>query len=257
MKLRFTLRAVFRRAFVSLVATASLAAAATPVNSFDEIEFWTGTGSHQSALILQWNFALASGGYESHAYAWGFRWEDGDDLTTWDMLQAIDAADPRLSVVLHPDFDSVFGIFYDVTGNGGTFEPGSPGVADAWPNPPLVNDTPGSVSDPGDLYQNGWASLGYWSYNLAVTPSEIYPGTSETLWTYALEGPAGRILTHHSWDVFSFVPDLTWSIPLPDYVPPVAAVPEPSTVAIFAFLTALIAAHTATHGIRRRWPTTK
>ena len=58
------------------------AKAQTLVQSFDDIEFWTGSGPNRSALVLQWN----DGGTPT-SLAWGYRWSG--NATGIGMLKAI------------------------------------------------------------------------------------------------------------------------------------------------------------------------
>ena len=52
------------------------------VNSFENIQYWVGSGPHRAALVLQWNDGL-----QPVSVAWGYRW-DGQ-ATGMDMLRAI------------------------------------------------------------------------------------------------------------------------------------------------------------------------
>lgn len=216
------------RIFAILLALAGLSRAAT-VTDFSDIQYWVGSGTNEAAMVLQWN-----DGKSPVSLAWGFRW-DGV-ATGFDMIQAIDAADSRLSVVVNPDFPTaVFGIFYDVDGTGGTFTPGSPGVFG------VSDDVAGTVSDPNDHYQNGWASLGFWEYYASggsfdtengpntYPGSSSLPGTNGTPdWISSWSGASDRELSNGSWDAWDYAPGFaseTLDIPT-------AAVPEPGTAAL-------------------------
>jgi hypothetical protein len=59
--------------------------AQTLVQSFDDIQFWTGSGTNRSALVLQWN-----DGSTPTSLAWGYRWSG--NATGIDMLKAIAGA---------------------------------------------------------------------------------------------------------------------------------------------------------------------
>jgi hypothetical protein len=81
--------------------------------SFADVTNWTGTGSNQAILVMDFN-----DGINPQSYAWGYRW-DGT-ATGADMIAAIDAADSRL-VTDRPDFG--WGVFlnsaqYDANGDG-------------------------------------------------------------------------------------------------------------------------------------------
>lgn len=231
------------KSFGALLCAAALAALfsqpvhAAAVNGFDDIQNWTGTGSNQSALLIQYNFTDGVT-TTSFAFAWGYRWDEvnGNPATGWDMLTSVTAADPWLELIPlddYPGYESqtaaAFGIFYSPNGQASLTDPGAPGIPFYLPGGPVA-DTPGVISGSGGLYQSGWASAGYWSYNLAVSPSEFYPGTDVANWTYSLDGSAGRDLTNNSWDVWSF--DVEFVFPEPAFIIPEAAVPEPSTLGL-------------------------
>lgn len=238
----------------SLVAAAALITPNLPslnaatVDGFGDIENWTGTGSNESALIIQWNFTDGVT-TTSVSYAWGYRWDDsgGSTPTGWDLLTSISAADPWLEIIPMDDYAgyesltaAAFGIFYSPDGLASLASPGAPGIPFYLPGGP-VDDTAGSTSGPNGLYQSGWASAGYWSYNYAVTPSETYPGTDASGWTYSPTGAGGRDLTDNSWDVWSF--DVEFVFPEPSFVTPLAAVPEPRAVGLLGcavFVTSLL-----------------
>ena len=57
--------------------------------SFDDIQFWVGSGSKRAALVIEWH-----DGNRPDAMVWGYRW-DGE-ATGHDMIVAIAKADPKL-----------------------------------------------------------------------------------------------------------------------------------------------------------------
>ncbi len=100
--------------FALLVCASSARAQLITVGSFDDIQFWTGSGPNRSALVLQF------GPPESpSAVAWGYRWETTTQLS--EMVFALagtiaggpapqPGSDPRLSLQV---FDFGFGYFVD------------------------------------------------------------------------------------------------------------------------------------------------
>lgn len=130
--------------------------------TFNDIDFWVGSGVNEAALIFDWNDGKSPG-----AIAWGFRWDGTKSVG--DMMQAIagttqirtdtsgafvadiSGADPRLFIRLsqHSFGNALFGVGYDLDGDGGAFLPGVEG-----------NET-GSASDPDDHYIEGWFNKGY------------------------------------------------------------------------------------------------
>jgi hypothetical protein len=171
--------------------------------------------------VLDWH-----DGKSSEAIVWGYRWSG--TATGLEMLKAIDAADSRLVIRPHPSFQTsgfygIFAIGYDLDGDGGTFNTGTPGTGS-------TAET-GSASDPDDHYREGWSKNGFWRYfNGATNP---YSGGS---WSSAGEGSGTHELANGSWDGWSFSTDLVnYSAPDPGF--PTAAVPEPSTTLFLYFST--------------------
>mgnify|MGYP006271906293 CR=1 FL=1 len=79
------------------------------VASFDDILFWTGSGTNEAALVLQFPTATAGGTAAPAAIAWGYRWNGS--ATMADMVLALSGsitiagdpgpvagADPRLAI---------------------------------------------------------------------------------------------------------------------------------------------------------------
>jgi hypothetical protein len=103
----------------ALLAAAAISGAQT--FDFSQIVNWTGTGSNEAAMLIDW-----SDGSTNPALVWGYRW-DGD-ATGEQMMQAIMAADPDLTVQIinDPEFgDYVNGIGFDGAGGVGShFESG-------------------------------------------------------------------------------------------------------------------------------------
>lgn len=206
------------------------------VTGFDDIDYWVGSGTNQAALVIDWN-----DGISPVSLAWGFQW-DGV-ATGWEMLTAIAAADPRLTLVTHPNHEAIFGLYYDLTDTNSGFVAGTPGN--------LGGPEDGAANNPGDHYAEGWYD-GYWAYSLFGGDYEydIYnnsppyeylgtgtydePGSSDypVTWESGNIGAGFRELADGYWDAWSFAPGLvSQSIDQPV----AAAVPEPTT----ALLTAL------------------
>jgi len=176
--------------------------AQTLVNSFDNIQYWVGSGQKRAALVLQWNDGLTP-----VSVAWGYRW-DGE-ATGIDMLRAIaggtsiedPAGDPvalgsgaderlRLGLVQYSFGLSVLSIIY-------------------------------SPSDGATRTQSDWFS-GYWQYLIRGGNFEYYDwdtgGTAlynvagsnvynSAAWTSAPVGGGERPLIDGSWDAYSFAPE--------------------------------------------------
>jgi len=186
--------------------------------TFDDVEFWVGSGTHQAALVLDWNDARTE-----ESLLWGYRW-DGI-ATGMDMFQAVVVADPRLfaHLGLYAWGTATLGIGYDLNANGGfdtspalPFD-GSGLLIDATPSP----DDARVATDAADHWVEGWTT-GFWGYSAK--------GSAVDPWTEASTGASDRVLSDGVWDGYSFAPGFASSDPSE----PVAAtpVPEPSSLSL-------------------------
>ncbi len=206
------------------------------IANFDSLKLWAGDGqsaTNRAGLVLQWN--LGPGPYQPVSLAWGYGWNSGTP-TGWDMLQAVAAFDPRLSVVAHPDFDSVFGIYYDAQDNGTGFVSGLP-EDKGGPEDGVANDS-------GNYYLEGWFT-GFWEYSVfggnfsydvySGPPTYVYLETvdynqagsqnyTDVVWINAGIGSNNRDLQNGYWDNYSFAPGFASQL----LIDPIAA-PEPSS----------------------------
>lgn len=192
---------------------------AQSIGGFGDIQFWVGSGSNQSALVIDFQY----GGTESateQSWVWGYRWDDS--ATGQDMLEAIQAADPSLT------FDSttfVNSISYGVGSN--SYERTSDFVVDdvSWgyyiaggTSAIFSNDPPFEQTDTFNA-PNGGTDM--------PTPGQ---------WSIATSGAADRELADGSWDALSFGPydpdqNFEHQTP-PSGTAFAAAVPEPATIAL-------------------------
>ena len=209
------------RALPLIALTAALfanVAGAAIVNRLADIQNWVGTGANSAVMIIDWqDDKNLSGDISGQALAWGYHWATGQTRTGMDMIQAIAAADPRLDLKL--DFRSfgqiVFGLYYDLNGNGGTYQFDTAGEM-------------GSASDPADHFREGWLFNGFWGYRTGAANGANLP-----LWNVAGGGAASRTLTDGAWDAWVFSTDLTtFTIPTP--VAAAAALPEPGSALLVA-----------------------
>ncbi|MFW5697574.1 MAG: PEP-CTERM sorting domain-containing protein [Fimbriimonadaceae bacterium] len=204
---------------LSLAALSVLASSAFAF-TFSDIHFWVGQGENEAALVIDWN-----DGIEPQSLAWGYRW-DGE-ATGEDMVFAVMQADPRLfGKVAQTSFGEVLnGIGYDLDSDGFSLSDGSQFVDGiAFTSDPTDGAT---AVDSDDHYQEGWfnAFWGYWNSD------------NGTDWTESGVGMADRDLVDGTWDGFSFAPGFNGSEP----DTPVAAVPEPATLALFGLGLAALA----------------
>ncbi|MDZ4656385.1 MAG: hypothetical protein SH868_02275 [Bythopirellula sp.] len=167
------------------------------VVDFDDIDFWTGTGSNRSALVIDWQGASTI----DNSLAWGYRW-DGIAKGA-DMLTTVVTADDRLYAKMGTISGfgfAVIGLGYDANNDGQfalddetSFD--ASGIANTGPS-----DGATSV-DPGDWYAEGWFSADFWHYGLSPT-SPFAGGT----WARSGSGVSSRNLTDGSWDSLAFTP---------------------------------------------------
>jgi hypothetical protein len=202
----------------SASAAAALVLSAAPTQaavSFNDIQFWAGTGANRAALVIDFNDAKAP-----ESLVWGYRWNGA--ATGEDMFAALVAADPRLYAKRKAfSFGTAnLGIGYDTNGNGfaisdGTaFDPAT-GIA-AGSETQADGATP---TDPADHYREGW-NTGFFDY--FTTDANPYGGTGT--WTESQVGAGQRTLVDGSWDGLSFAPNCVGVAP----DQPTAAVPEPT-----------------------------
>ena len=210
-----------RRVTAAGAAAALLGFAATAsaqMLDFTNIQNWTGSGSNQAAMVVDWHDSKGPA-----SLVWGYRWDGA--ATGLQMLQAIDAADPRLQFSFAYGGGFIYSIGYDLNDNGGTFTPGMPG----FDNNGNSTET-GSASDTSDHYAEGVFSK-FWGYDLAT--GSPYGGGG--VWTESQTGADTRQLVNGSWDGWSLSYDeQNFSIPNPGFPTPAAAVPEPSAWAMAA-----------------------
>jgi hypothetical protein len=187
--------------------------------TFEDIQFWAGSGTNRAGLVIEWN-----DGKTPHSLMWGYRWNG--PATGWDMLQTVVLADPRL-FAHWGQFGwgpAIFGIGYDLNNSGGF------GV-----NHSLVFDAGGLVTDTGatnavdarvpidsaDHFLEGW-NTGFWAYYLK--------NSTTNGWSSAMTGADGRTLTDGAWDGFSFAAGFVSSEP----AEPMPAVANPFAVEVVA-----------------------
>ena len=197
---------------IAIVLAANTAGGAI-VNSMADVQFWVGSGANSAVMIVDWqdgkNLPADTIG---QALAWGYHWKSGETRTGMDMLVAIAGADPRFDLKLdNRGFgEIVFGMYYDLNGNGGTYT-----------FDPTFEE--GTASDPADHFREGWVVNGFWGYLIGATL-----GANKPSWTVSGSGSSSRALANGAWDAWVFSTDLAaFSIPMP--VPAAAVVPEPGS----------------------------
>ena len=191
---------------LALLFATTLQVRAQLISSFNDIVTWTGTGSKQAALVVDFH-----DGQSEQSFVWGYRW-DGE-ATGQMMLTAIDQADVGLSV-------------------------------DSTSYATLISYTEQGFTHSQDAYAYPNSLWGYWiaGGSAKVYPWDSSPpydvsidggGTAlPTSWTVSPCGTSSRSLSDGSWDAFSFgTYDVdTWAAQVSPTSTAYAAVPEPTTL---------------------------
>lgn len=190
------------------------------VGNFDDIQFWTGSGTNRAALVLQWN-----DGETPASLAWGYRWNGA--ATGFDMITAIAGAstisdtggtvvetlsgsDPRIALGMTrygPNFDAVQSIAFSATG-GLRFQEG--------------------FNDPYWGYYVFGGTFEYFDWNTMDTATYSFTGNpsyADVLWLSSPVGAVDRPLSDGSWDAWNFGLFLT---PAPVQQPQAARLPVPA-----------------------------
>jgi hypothetical protein len=193
-----------RRLIATVVCALALIFGAAPARgafTFDDIQYWVGTGTNSAALTIDWSYDSTT----PPALVWGYRW-DGQ-ASGRDMLLAIVTADDRLFAkfggsagpVFNPDEFAIYGFGYDANSDGqfaiddGTVFDSQSGIVDQ------SGPADGAKSiDPADYYKEGWFT-GFWHYGVAT--SDPYNGG---VWTDSPTGVARRTLVNGEWDSLAF-----------------------------------------------------
>ena len=183
--------------------------------TFDMIESWTGEGSNQAALVIQWNDSK-----ETSALVFGYRWNG--QATGADMIRAVVAANPQLyGLIQYTNVSSPtdpnggytingFGWDRDAdgdialidTGHGNQvyesenglfihprgYVPGQGGSSDYDYDNWIARDT-------DDFWGAGWY-ISYWSYWVKEGQASSFG--------YSGWGASGRVLQNGSWDGWNF-----------------------------------------------------
>ena len=210
--------------FVLGFALLSSVTASAQTFNLSDIKYWVGSGTNEAAFVVAWN-----DGNTPDSLVWGYKWS-GTAPTVFGMMQAIEAADSRFSFTAHPFYpdQSIYSVYYDLTGLGGTPVVGTPALFFGAPN-----TENGSPPYPGDHYKEGWIYNGFWGE--LIGNGNPYSGGSWDSSYPTVQGVGVDTLTNNSWYGASFSTDLTsYSIPDPGFPTAVTTAPEPSAVCLLA-----------------------
>ncbi len=156
---------------------------------FDKIQRWAGSGNHRAALAIKWAGEQNSG----KTLVWGYRWNDGEEPTGEDMLDAVAKADPSFYLIKQSgtSYGSAIGGYgYDTDGDREVAVTDPEGNM-TYPRNGVIEagDDYGfddyAAIDVDDAWNAGWYS-GYWSYWVAAS--------ADSKLGYASTGASGRKL---------------------------------------------------------------
>jgi hypothetical protein len=210
---------------MALVVVLSSACAFAQTFTLSNIQYWVGSGTNQTALVVAWN-----DGITPDSLVFGYKWNmpgSGGAPTVYDMMAALQSADSDLRFYANPQFASpgdyaLYSAFYNLTGGAGP----TVGV------PGNLGGTESGFAPAGDHYEEGWYYNGFWGELLG--DGNPYNGGA---WdSNSPEGVSVDTLSNDLWVGLSFSTDLTnFTTPnpaTPSAVFPVA-IPEPSGLFLF------------------------
>ena len=121
--------------YLSAAAALTLTAGATAALTFDDVlvAYWTGQGANEAMMIVDWQ--------DDRALGFGYRWDDLDAPTDFDLFEAVNVASDRFYRQWVDDMpeQAIFGIGWD------------------------ADDDGFAKTDPDDWYEEGWFENGFWS----------------------------------------------------------------------------------------------
>jgi hypothetical protein len=192
LKAIFLARRVCCASLLLLVGARQLAAG--PVSSFDDIDFWVGSGSNRAAVAIEWS----EGAIARPTLVWGFRW-DGV-ATGQTMLSAVVTADPGLfakSGGFGGLGSSLYGLGYD--DGDGEFALDDDTAFDEFGFAAADGPADGAQAiDADDYYNEGWF-FGFWNYG--YSDGNPFAGGE---WKPSQVGMDGRTLQDGDWDSWAF-----------------------------------------------------
>lgn len=114
-----------------------------------DIKFWVGEGPHTAVLVVDFR-----DGTNDPSFAWGFRYDEADDLTFLNMLEAVAAAEPEFTIAQSGGF------LNDVIYNHHSQLAGEPDWWSTWSGESLAElSGNGGVSE--ELVDGRWYGLSY------------------------------------------------------------------------------------------------
>ena len=177
--------------------TTPLASFGQAVTSFEDIDFWVGSGSSSAALAIDWNGDSSS----DESYVWGYRWEGSTNGA--EMLVEVISADERFYAKLGEVAGlgtAVVGLGYDQNDDGQFELTENTFFDDRGINISSLSDGENSA-DSEDFYAEGWF-LGFW--HLGFAAENPLDGDD---WLSTSTGIDKVTLTNNSWVSLAFTTD--------------------------------------------------
>ncbi len=172
-----------------------------------------GSGDGRALLVLDPNLSDLVADTAFVEYRWDVASQPTVDLE--DVLNNVEATSVRLALEWHPNFDSdaegwaLFGLGFDVDGDGLDYSPGIPQDAPGG----FPGSENGGTNDPDDWYFEGWFTNGFWSQ-----------WTSDDGEAWAAAFGIGTVdVGDGEWHGLSWAPNFASSEP---------TVPEPASIAL-------------------------
>lgn len=200
--------------FAALAASLAPALLPATISSFDDIDFWTGTGSSRAALVIDFKDGTAR-----ESFAWGYRFDGNPSGAS--MILDIVAADPSLSMTHSGSATSDF-FFSSLSYSGDGSHDRTSGDFLVFPDEYIGWHYFISGGTAGGAAAAGGGT------SLPATWLESGVGAAESSF-----GSPGRLLDDGAWDAWAFVQyDGSFNPTESPSATVDAAVPEPSVAAL-------------------------
>ncbi len=171
-------------------------------NIWVEVDAWTGSGSHETLLVVDWNFM--NGPYTTESHAFGYRW-DGTPTTELHMLEAFQNAG---IFGLSTGYNG--GFLYDIVYDDGFDSHSHSDEIGSW--------NLASTGDPDKKWGDGWTTI-EWDWNTAgINYEYIADGQLEGINAIYYFGsyPSGKTCADFPLDIPFAVPEpaalLLWGL---------------------------------------------
>lgn len=164
--------------------------------SFDDINYWVGSGSNQAAVVVKWN-----DGKSDDALVWGYKWNG--EVKAIDMLKDIAKTDARFYMLLNEGGTvNIGGIGFDLNGKNTTAIINNGNVTyPLYPVDGLVKVTTSefdgyTILDAEDHWGAGVSTAGVWNYLVMNDGESAFSAESESV--------LNKVVANNSWNAWNF-----------------------------------------------------